>query len=360
MVMPFPLDPPPLWWNLADAPVDESGPRVLSTFSSGGGSSMGYRLAGCKVVGAVDIDPKPMACYRSNLVDTLEDPSSCRTEVMGVADILNSPDLIERWQNLDILDGSPPCTTFSTAGVREQNWGKEKKFREGQSSQVLDRLFFDYLDVVNALRPRTFVAENVMGILYGNAKRYVSEIIGHADRAGYDLQIITANAAHFGVAQSRSRVFFIGRRRDLRLSKVTAPIPVVPPPYRSFREAVSGLPEEKHPKLSSLQKTIWENTPEGGGVKRYYQRNRGRSGSGFSTYKIHWDTPCRTIAQASEHFHPSEKRNLSSAEIRRLSSFPEDYVIPDPISPRYMKYLCGMSVPPYLAAAVARSVIATL
>ena len=42
--------------------------------------------------------------------------------------------------HLDILDGSPPCTSFSTAGLREKTWGKQKKFREGQKLQTLDDL----------------------------------------------------------------------------------------------------------------------------------------------------------------------------------------------------------------------------
>jgi DNA (cytosine-5)-methyltransferase 1 len=48
---------------------------------------------------------------------------------------------------LDILDGSPPCSSFSMAGNREKDWGKEKKFREGQAEQVLDNLFFDFIDL---------------------------------------------------------------------------------------------------------------------------------------------------------------------------------------------------------------------
>ena len=49
---------------------------------------------------------------------------------------------------IDILDGSPPCTTFSTAGLREESWGKKKKFREGQAEQTLDDLFFVFLDTL--------------------------------------------------------------------------------------------------------------------------------------------------------------------------------------------------------------------
>lgn len=72
--------------------------------------------------------------------------------------------------NLDILDGSPPCSTFSLAGEREKNWGKSKKFREGQAYQVLDDLFFEFIKLAEKLKPKIIVAENVKGILMGNAK----------------------------------------------------------------------------------------------------------------------------------------------------------------------------------------------
>ena len=56
--------------------------------------------------------------------------------------------------NLDILDGSPPCSSFSTAGIREKGWGKLKKFREGQAKQILDDLFFEF--VLNGFVPFTY------------------------------------------------------------------------------------------------------------------------------------------------------------------------------------------------------------
>ena len=80
-------------------------------------------------------------------------------------------DLPSELYNLDILDGSPPCSTFSMAGQREKNWGKAKKFREGQEMQVLDTLFFDFIELAKKLQPKVVVAENVRGLLLGNAKK---------------------------------------------------------------------------------------------------------------------------------------------------------------------------------------------
>ena len=74
-------------------------------------------------------------------------------------------DLPKELYELDILDGSPPCSSFSMAGNREKDWGKEKIFREGQAEQVLDTLFFDFIDLAKELQPKVVVAENVKGLL---------------------------------------------------------------------------------------------------------------------------------------------------------------------------------------------------
>ena len=101
---------------------------------------MGYKRAGCTIVAANDIDPEMAWHYRTNLA-----PPSYY--LCPIGDLLKK-DLPRELYELDILDGSPPCSTFSMAGSREKSWGKDKHFREGQAKQVLSDLFFDYLDVV--------------------------------------------------------------------------------------------------------------------------------------------------------------------------------------------------------------------
>ena len=121
---------------------------------------------------------------------------------------------------MDILDGSPPCSVFSTAGAREKKWGKEYYFREGQEVQKLDDLFFHFIDTAERLKPKIVIAENVRGLILGNARGYVKEIFLALDKAGYDAQLYLLNAAKMGVPQSRVRTFFIARRKDLKLPKV--------------------------------------------------------------------------------------------------------------------------------------------
>lgn len=144
-------------WQLADIKLDKP-VTVFSTFSCGGGSSMGYKRAGFKVLGNVEIDPKVNDLYITN-----HKPKYNFCEDLRAFN--EREDLPEELFHLDILDGSPPCTSFSMAGVREKGWGKEKKFREGQTTQTLDDLFFVFLDTVAKLQPRVVIAENVKGLI---------------------------------------------------------------------------------------------------------------------------------------------------------------------------------------------------
>jgi DNA (cytosine-5)-methyltransferase 1 len=85
--------------------------------------------------------------------------------VEGIQSLKNRNDLPKELFELDILDGSPPCSSFSMAGRREKDWGKVKKFKEGQTPQILDTLFYDFIDLAKKLQPKIVIAENVTGIL---------------------------------------------------------------------------------------------------------------------------------------------------------------------------------------------------
>lgn len=169
---------------------------------------MGYKLAGFDVVGCNEIDPRVMSLYKAN-----HNPKYAYLEpIQQFKERAAYPDAL---YNLDILDGSPPCSTFSMAGSREDAWGVEKKFREGQATQVLDTLFFDFIDLAAKLRPKVVIAENVKGLLLGEAKRYVWRIHEALDNAGYHCQHWLLDAQNMGVPQRRERVFFVCLRKDI-------------------------------------------------------------------------------------------------------------------------------------------------
>ena len=156
-------------WTLADANFTKDKGTVFSCFACGGGSTMGYKLAGFDVLGCNEIDPNMIEAYKAN-----HNPKYAYLEPIQTFKLRK--DLPRELYNLDILDGSPPCSSFSMAGNREKDWGKEKVFREGQAEQVLDTLFFDFIDLAKELQPKIVVAENVAGMMFGSAKEYVKKV----------------------------------------------------------------------------------------------------------------------------------------------------------------------------------------
>ena len=296
---------------------------------------MGYKLAGFDVLGGVEIDPEMMNVYRKN-----HNPK--HSYLMGVQEFKDLPDadIPQELFNLDILDGSPPCSTFSMAGSREKKWGGEHHFREGQAAQRLDDLFFDFIDIAKKLKPKVVVAENVKGLIIGNAKGYVKQIFREFDEAGYTTQLFLLNAAAMGVPQRRERTFFIAVRKDIakavKFEFCEEPIP--------FSKIDSG--DFCDDQLSKTQKLLWAQCQPGENYSKYHPK-----GNWFTHYKLDPKLPLQTITAnssdgASHHIYP---RKLTSSEKRLGQTFPEDY----DFQKIEVRYLVGMSVPPFMTQRVA-------
>jgi DNA (cytosine-5)-methyltransferase 1 len=335
-------------WSLADLQaVPQNGVKVMSTFACGGGSSMGYKLAGCDVIAANDIDPEMAWHYKRNLNPPLY-------FLCPIGDLLTK-DLPPELYDLDILDGSPPCSTFSMAGSREKAWGKEKHFREGQAKQVLSDLFFDYLDLVDRLRPKVAIAENVKGMLIGNAKGYTKMVMARFKEIGYRPQLFLLNGADCGVPQRRERVFFVAVRDD-----IDAPPLKLAPTHRwiSAGEATADLQvltdvEVADTKPTGTDKRFYHKTKPGENYSAACFRENGKK-SFFNHTRLHKDRPSPTFtAQADKYNHWSEMRSLTYREAKRLGSFPDDYQAK---TDKIGKYMIGMSVPPKMTEQVARAV----
>jgi DNA (cytosine-5)-methyltransferase 1 len=319
-------------WYLKDLKsVTQNGLKVMTTFSCGGGSSMGYKLAGCEVIAANDIDPKMAYHYKLNL-------NSKHYFLCPIKDLIGKK-LPDELYQLDILDGSPPCSTFSMAGSREKAWGKKKHFREGQAEQILDDLFFDYLDLVEHLRPKVAIAENVKGLLQGNAKGYCKLIIERFKAIGYKPQLFLVNAADCGVPQKRERVFFVALRDDIDKPKL-----LLAPKHRwiSAGEAIEDLGH----KVKGLFLVT-------AGNERHVKAFR---------LPIHdpYSQPAPTLTATGNSFdliskdRETEERAYTFAEYKRLGSFPDDYQAK---TGKIGKYMIGMSVPPRMTEQVAKAVI---
>jgi DNA (cytosine-5)-methyltransferase 1 len=328
--------------------VPKNGLRVMSTFACGGGSSMGYKLAGCDVIAANDIDPEMAWHYKRNL-------NPKHYFLCPISDLLTA-DLPSELYDLDILDGSPPCSTFSMAGSREKAWGKKKHFREGQAEQVLSDLFFDYLNLVERLRPRVAIAENVKGMIIGNAKGYTKMVMQRFREIGYRPQLFLLNAADCGVPQRRERVFFCALRDDIKRPELR-----LKPQHRwiSAGEACKDLQELTSAEIDDTKNTplqikYWKATKSGSSFSDAVEAATGKS-SWFNNVRMHKDQPSFTLSSKPQNFHHWEyPRFFSYREWKRLGSFPDDYHAK---TDKIGKYMIGMSVPPKMTKAVAEAVI---
>lgn len=310
---------------------------------------MGYKLAGCDIVAANDIDPEMAWHYKKNLNPPLY-------FLCPIGDLLKA-DLPPELYNLDILDGSPPCSTFSMAGSREKAWGKDKHFREGQAKQVLSDLFFDYLDLVERLKPRVAIAENVKGMILGNAKGYTKMVMNRFREIGYKPQLFLINGADCGVPQRRERVFFVALRDDIN----GEPLKLAPSHrWVSAGEATEDLQnltddEIRETSPAPLDLKWWAKTRpgDGSGYATATNKEQGKRSS-FNTIRIDDKLPANTLTAGDGMRHWSECRKLTFREWKRLGSFPDDYHAK---SDKIGKYMIGMSVPPRMTETVARAVI---
>ena len=325
------------WWLKDLKPPANDAPTVFSTFACGGGSSMGYKRAGFRVVGNCEIDPKIAKVYERNL-------HSPRSYVMDLREFNTLEDLPDELYELDVLDGSPPCSTFSSVGIREKAWGVEKQFAEGQKLQRLDDLFGVYMDTVAKLRPKVFVAENVTGIVEKNAKGYVNEIVKEARELGYCIQIFMLNAAFMGVPQARQRVFFIGNR--MGYGKLELSFDEKPITFGEVRGGIAGKQMGKSvARIVSMSKKFEDGC-------RTTLVNNGEKWGHFA-YTYCWDEkPAPTITAGASQIRMCDRTMLTDEDARNVSSFPQDY----DFTGSKAHFICGMSVPPSMMANIAHEI----
>lgn len=323
-------------WSKSDYPKSH-GKTVFSTFACGGGSTMGYKLAGYDVLAANDIDPKMEVIYKEN-----HNPKH-----YFLCDIRELPkqELPPELYNLDILDGSPPCTSFSIAGKREKDWGKKKKFTEGQALQTLDDLYFRFLELADVLKPKIIVSENVSGLVKGRAKIYWKNILKKFDEIGYTAQTFLLNSATMGVPQRRERVFIIGHRKDLKLPDLKLDYNIKPILFGQIR-STHGKEVTEHEK-----KLLLNCKKEDKCFAHIVKRINGKL-SGFNQMIVSDDEVCPTMVCSGVMYRRADNKSLSDIDMIRAGSFPHDYNFKG----QRVKYIIGMSVPPIMMQRIATDI----
>jgi DNA (cytosine-5)-methyltransferase 1 len=316
---------------------------VVSTFSGCGGRSLGYKLAGGKVLLAVEWDDNAADTYKLNFPDT--DLYHGDIKELTVEEVLRRANL--KVGELDILDGSPPCQGFSTAGKRD--------FADSRN-----QLFKEFVRLLTGLRPKYFVMENVSGMVKGKMNLIFRDILQALKAFGYKVKARLLNAMYYGVPQSRQRMIFIGVREDLNIEP-SHPLPTSRP--ITFREAVQGLPvAEMKPELDHVwidevsRQTKW--VAKAASLAQGQKLVPGVGSSG----RIHWDEPSPTVTTPglgpdharyvrNSNIHPSQPRTLSIREAARCQSFPDWFRFVDALNNGSQRI--GNSVPPLFMKAIA-------
>ncbi len=351
--------------------------KVISTFAGGGGSSTGYRLAGGKILCMNEFVEEAQNTYRENYPDT----PILTGDIKGLSgkDFLDIAGL--EVGELDILDGSPPCSAFSVAGKLSQSsggkhsdgWGQTKKYSDGKMVENIEDLFFEFLRVADEIRPKVIIAENVAGLTIGEAKQYFNKIQNTFDQIGYDVCAKVLDSRYFGVSQTRTRVFFVGVRSDVtsKVGLTFMNIGSVFPENNDYvvplEDALIGLQYDKE-EIDMLTERFlgtkyWQDT--GAKMPQFPDRvlngdDFNERGSHFNLKRVSLKQPAPTITAMGSgitnagSFHWSEPRKLTIGELMRIQSLPDDFILTGKWNQRAERI--GRMVPPLMLKAIASSV----
>ena len=367
---------------------------VISTFAGGGGSSTGYRLAGGKILCINEFVEEAQNTYRENYSDTPILPGDIK-ELSG-KDFLDVAGI--GVGELDILDGSPPCSAFSVAGKLSHNiheeehidlwgnvtvekvsgkhsdgWGQTKNYSDGKTVENIEDLFFEFLRIAEEIKPKVIVAENVKGLTIGEARTYFNKILNTFEKIGYDVCAQVLDSRYYGVPQSRSRVIFIGVREDIaakagyNFMTISQIFPEPDKEAMKLKDAMVGL--VNNPDEVKYLTEKWENTAywKQTGSKMPANPDKVLTGMDFHPKGHHFnlkrcslEAPAPTItAMGSAEttagaFHWSEPRKLTIPELKRIMALPDDFKLTGKWSQKAER--CGRMVPSRMMERIASSI----
>lgn len=307
-----------------------NGFNVVSTFSGGGGSCLGYRMAGYHVLWANEFVEEARNTYRLNHPGVILDGRDIRE--ITPEEILDAIGM--KPGELDLFDGSPPCCAFSTIGVREKGWNKARNYSDGKTQQV-ENLFLEYIRILNGLKPKAFIAENVSGLVKGVAVGWFKEFLRDMKSCGYRVKAQLLNAQWLGVPQKRERLIFVGVREDLGIDPV---FPKPLPYYYTVGDALEGVvndPEEERVRYERIKNTKM------GAILQKMKKDCDHVQSGaqimdgkwFSMTRQSMKHPCSTLLTSSSTLsgagiiHPIYDRKFTIAETKRIASIPDDFIL---------------------------------
>lgn len=338
------------------AATPRNGLSVISTFTGCGGACLGYKWAGFDARAAVEFVSAARDTYALNFPGVPIDPRDVRD--IGGQDLLALAGLDE----VDLLEGSPPCASFSMSGKREEHWGESKHYSD--TSQRTDDLFLEFARLVREIRPRAFAAENVAGLVRGTAKGmfklFLRELAIDGD---YRVEARLLDASWLGVPQARKRLFFVGLRNDVD-GQMVWPKPILP--RWTLRDALdyAASNERECPgdgpslKGAAIEKSWQKMGPQLGG------KWLTKSDKYINLVRPDPNQPCGTVTatggqgSTASVTHPTEARKFTLAEMRAVFGFPADFQLTGTYRHRWERI--GRSVPPPMTRALGLSIAEAL
>ena len=351
--------------------------NVISLFAGGGGSSTGYRLAGGNVLCVNEFVEAARDTYRENYPYTKilsSDIKQLTGQVFLDATALEDGEL-------DMLDGTPPCSAFSvagklshsTAGKHSDGWGQTKNYSDGKMVENIEDLFFEFLRVAKEIQPKVIIGENVAGLTVGEAKQYFNKIQNTFEEIGYDVSAKVLDSRYFGVCQTRTRVFFIGIRNDitekigLTFLNISSIFPTGSKDVIPLGQALEGLEyDEEEVKMltEKFSKTAyWKDTGSkmpNNPDKVLTGMDYHHKGHHFNLKRVSLKVPAPTLTAMGSNdttagvFHWSEPRKLTIGELKRIQSLPDDFKLTGKWNQKSERI--GRMVPPILLKEIADSV----
>lgn len=326
--------------------------QLISLFSGAGGLDLGFHKAGFTTIIANEYDAKICPTFRSNFPTT--------NLIEGDIRKINENEFP---LGITGIIGGPPCQSWSEGG--------SLKGIEDERGQ----LFYEYIRILKKTQPYFFVAENVSGMLAARHTSAVREFMHLFDKAGYDVQFKLLNANDYDVPEDRERVFYIGFRKDLKVTDFKYPVPSLYKP--TLRDSIWDLKDNAIPALEKNKtngdKCIIPNHEYfiGSFSPIFMSRNRVRSWDepGFTVQasgrqcQLHPQAPKMIkIEQNKQIFVPGKEnlyRRMTVREVARIQTFPDDFkFIYNDVNIGYK--MVGNAVPVNLAYHIAKEIKITL
>jgi len=318
--------------------------KIFSTFTGAGGLDIGfhgdfqfldkyYPKLNFKTIKAIELNK--FACK------TLENNNKYfkDTEIIN-KDITKIDPINYSNTNYDILLGGFPCVTFSIVGKQV-----------GLKDNINGRLYESFVNFVEKLQPKVFLAENVKGILSANKGEAIKIITKRFEDTGYKLKIELVNFADYGVPQLRQRVLFIGIRKDIK-KEFNTPKPKYKNKHLTVKEAFKNINKDcinnkyiKHKETTILK---LNSIPEGGNFKDLPKELSIKAVMSNIYRRLDRDKPSYTILAngggGTWTYHYKEPRALTNRERARIQSFPDDLIFYS--SNSEVRRQIGNAVPP--------------